>query len=352
MNIISIGSDRKLFEPGSEVRSRMVSLATVLGRLQVVVFAKRELGLQAEQVSEHLQIIPTNSSSRLGYVLDAIKIGKSLKRPEVITAQDPFESGWVAWRLAKYWQARLQLQLHTDFLSPYFAKQSFGNRVRVWLGKFLLPKADSVRAVSALVAESLERAKIKLNRPAIILPVWIDVERLRQSTVKTNLRQEYSQFSHHVLVASRLTWEKNIAGAIRAWSEVLEQYPQAGLIIVGQGPEEGKLKQLVFDLNLTTSVVFEPWTDDLPSYYKTATLFLNTSWYEGYGRTIAEALICGCPVVSTDVGAARELGAKLALSSQLASAIIESLANPVLPPATQFLSLPEYQSAYRAALLA
>jgi glycosyltransferase involved in cell wall biosynthesis len=182
--------------------------------------------------------------------------------------------------------------------------------------------------------------------------VWIDVDRLCQAPVQSDLRQKYPQFSHHVLMASRLTWEKNIVSAIRAWPEVLKLYPQAGLIVVGQGPEEGKLKQLVLDLDLTKSVSFESWTEDLPSYYKTATLFLNTSWYEGYGRTIAEALICGCPVVSTEVGAARELGAKLALPGHLAPVVIEVLSNRELPPVPQFLSLPEYQSAYRAALLA
>ncbi len=45
----------------------------------------------------------------------------------------------------------------------------------------------------------------------------------------------------------------------------------------------------------------------MASYYKTADLFLLTSNYEGYGRTIIEAMAAGCPVVMTDVGIAGEI---------------------------------------------
>jgi len=60
-------------------------------------------------------------------------------------------------------------------------------------------------------------------------------------------------------------------------------------------------------LKIDKSVVFEPWQNDLISYYKTANLFLVTSNYEGYGMTIVEAIASHCPVVSTDVGIAKEI---------------------------------------------
>jgi glycosyltransferase involved in cell wall biosynthesis len=63
----------------------------------------------------------------------------------------------------------------------------------------------------------------------------------------------------------------------------------------------------VIDLGLEESVVFESWQKDLASYYKTADVFVLTSYYEGFGLTLAEAVACGCPIVSTDVGIARDL---------------------------------------------
>ena len=79
------------------------------------------------------------------------------------------------------------------------------------------------------------------------------------------------------------------------------------LLIVGDGPERQKLESRIQNLELSTNIKIENWTDDLVSYYKTADLFLLTSNYEGYGRTVVEAMAAGLPVIMTDVGIAGEL---------------------------------------------
>ena len=114
-------------------------------------------------------------------------------------------------------------------------------------------------------------------------------------------------------MASRLEVEKNIDLAIKAFKEVVQKIPKAGLIIVGKGSEQGRLEALCLRLSLKQSVVFEPWADKqtLASYYKTADLFLNTSLFEGYGMTFVEAKAAGCKIVSTDVGIAPETEAIL-----------------------------------------
>jgi putative flippase GtrA len=70
----------------------------------------------------------------------------------------------------------------------------------------------------------------------------------------------------------------------------------------------------------------EPWCDDPASYYKTADCFLITSDYEGYGMTIVEALAAGCPVVSTDVGIAKEAGASIGTdAAKLGALLLQTL---------------------------
>lgn len=107
-------------------------------------------------------------------------------------------------------------------------------------------------------------------------------------------------------MASRLTREKNIPLALRAFAEVVQTHPKAGMVIVGEGPERLRLEGLVQQLGLEAAVVFEPWQHDMPSYYKSADLLLVTSDFEGYGLTIVEAAAARCPVVATDVGVARD----------------------------------------------
>jgi glycosyltransferase involved in cell wall biosynthesis len=55
------------------------------------------------------------------------------------------------------------------------------------------------------------------------------------------------------------------------------------------------------------NVIFEPWTEDIISYYKTSDLFILPSYYEGWGRTVVEAMAAKCPVIMTNVGLANEL---------------------------------------------
>src|SRR5512133_3519194 len=101
MKVIMIGTDRKLFEPGSAVRERMSDYGARLTELHIIVFAGSSLKLKPEQLSDKVWIYPTNSLSKFLYIFDAIRIGKRIVRDRfmtpaelLISAQDPFETGF------------------------------------------------------------------------------------------------------------------------------------------------------------------------------------------------------------------------------------------------------------------
>ncbi|MBU1091970.1 glycosyltransferase, partial [Patescibacteria group bacterium] len=224
---------------------------------------------------------------------------------------DPFETGLTGWILSKIFNIPLQMQIHTDFLSPYFREESFLNKIRVKIAKFLIPKADCIRVVSKRIKDSI---LAKSNFPKEvglqkieILPVFVDVEKIKNAPVQIDLHKKYPQFDFIILMASRLTKEKNIGMATEAMEGVVKSYPRVGLIIVGVGPEKANLKFKIKNLKLDKNVIMESWMTNLSSYYKTADLFLLTSNYEGYGMTVVEAVACGCPVIMTDVGLAGDV---------------------------------------------
>ena len=127
-----------------------------------------------------------------------------------------------------------------------------------------------------------------------------------------------------MLVVSRLEAEKNVGLAIRAFAD---QAPKSAcLIIVGDGSERTKLERLVQELGFSGRIFFEGG-EDPKKYYKLASMFLSTSLYEGYGMTVIEALASGIPVLSTDVGIAREAGAIIASQEKFAYALREWFKN-------------------------
>jgi glycosyltransferase involved in cell wall biosynthesis len=317
MNVISISTDRKIFEDGSAVRARQIEYGALFGEMHIVVFTSLFSRLpRMVQIAPNVWVYGTHSFSKFLYMRDASRLSQKILKeraftPEnvVVTTQDPFETGVVGARLARTSKLPLHVQIHTDFLNQFFKKGSFLNACRVRLARRVLPHADAVRVVSERIAASLKSWPLKSGAPVDVLPIFIDTEKIERSTAVAglDLRKKYPQFSFIILMASRLTEEKNIGFGIRVFKKLQEEYSGIGLVVVGEGPEKGRLKSLARKLGIQKHVVFEGWQNDLISYYKSAHLLLITSSYEGYGMTIVEAIAARCPVVSTDVGVAGEI---------------------------------------------
>lgn len=321
-----ISMDSNILRPGSEVRQRMADYGTLADRLDIIVCCLKNAVSDGERsIADNVRVFPTRSPYKIFYVWDVLRMVKNQIKDKVsvkgavpdgrqgsssgwdlVTAQDPFETGLAGWLASLRLRAKLQLQIHTDFLSLYFAKESVKNFIRVRLAKWLLPKADSIRVVSERIKKSLSNVKCQLSK-VVVLPIFVDVQKIQSAPITADLRAKYPQFDFILFTASRLTKEKNITMAIKAMSEVTRSHPKVGLIIVGDGPEKNNLRLETRNSKLETNIIFEPWTDDLPSYYKTADAFLQTSNYEGYGRTLIEAAAAGCPIITTDVGAVGEV---------------------------------------------
>ena len=314
-----IGSERNLFKSGSPARRRISALGATCDELHIICFTLRKDGFAPTDILPNTRVYPTNSASRLMYILDAIRIAARLRGISVISAQDPFESGLAGYLAARRLTVPLQLQIHTDLMSPYFTKYA-ANRIRLYIARFLLPRAQSLRVVSERIKRSL--TPLRLAAPVLVLPICVDLS-VYTEVPAGEVRARYPQFNKLVLVVSRLEKEKNVAGAIRAFAQI-QGHPGAGLIIVGAGSQEGALRALVRRLGLKDRVVFAGFQKPGP-YYKDADVLLNASWYEGYGLTLVEALSLGCPVVSTDVGVAREAGAIVVPHQELDQALARAL---------------------------
>jgi len=318
--LLSISTDKLLFEEGSAVRERIAAYAREWDEMHIIVSTRRRDDFAETTIGDNVWVYPTRSRFKIFYPLHATQLGRFImKRGGMthITCQDPFFTAFAALPLKKESGLPLEIQVHTDIGSPNFT-YTIGNRIRKAMALSYLPKADSVRVVSERIRRYLVE-KLGIDGSKItVRPIAVDAEAIRNAPVTVDLHKKYPQFDRIVLMASRLEPEKDVASAIKAWplvSVTIDNAPniRAGLVIVGRGSELPKLKSLVARLGLADKIVFEPWADKatLVSYYKTADLFLNTSLFEGYGMTLVEARAAGAKVVSTDVGVANEIGASI-----------------------------------------
>jgi len=314
IRVLQISADRSargLLHPGTAAFARQEAYAQRFGHLDIVAFSRRSDGAKKIDAGA-LRIYPTNSRSSLLYALDASRLARTLPRPDVVTAQDPFETGLTAWWIARRLNASLHIQVHTDFLSPAYARLSLKNRLRVWTAGFVLRRAVGIRTVSQKIKGSIEmKYQLHLEPSISVLPIFFLAQRFRVvgEGRSSELEERFRRFVHKLVVISRLEPEKNVALAIRSFQTAAPT--TACLIIVGDGSERQALEKLRNDLGLTDRVFFEGEQNATP-YEAFADLVLAPSLYEGFGLVIAEALEAHKPVISMPVGAAREMGAILA----------------------------------------
>lgn len=313
MKILMLSRDPTVLEE-SDARSRMLEYGALVEELHVIVCARSQNSGKEKQVIRNVFFYRAASRGAFRALWRAYRMAGCIIRDHLasrahvlITCQDPFETGMIGYFLKRKFGVRLQLQVHTDFFSPFFRKESLKNKIRVLLATFLLPKADCIRVVSERIKKSLLYSTCIMHHSRItVLPIFVDAEKIKRAPITINLRQRYPQFKFILFMASRITREKNVDLALRAMRKVIRYFPKTGLVIVGEGPERKAVELRMKHYGLRSNVILEDPADfeTLISCYKTADLFLLTSDYEGYGRTVVEAIAAGLPVVMTDVGIA------------------------------------------------
>lgn len=311
---IMISTDRKIFDEKSAVHARMIEQSKLYKRLYIVIFSTEQLS--PLEIGENLIIYSTGSYSRLFYVFDAYRHVRNILNtyPQehfLLSCQDPFETGLVgAYSASHYKNVELLLQIHTDLYSPYFTRRSLLNSIRLYISDLTLPHADVIRVVSKKIADSLVLRGYEQHK-IILKPIHVPVRPTTISSSNLDLRKKFPKFKKIVLIMSRLESEKGIDVALRAFSLVSQKIDGLGLVIVGTGRKMNSLKSLARKLEISHKVAFEGWQNDTGVYYQSSDVLLVTSWYEGYGMVFKEASSYNLPIVSTDVGIARDVGARI-----------------------------------------
>ena len=107
--------------------------------------------------------------------------------------------------------------------------------------------------------------------------------------------------------AGRLCPVKDYPFMIEIAKAVKEKTKNIKFHLAGEGPERSKLKALIQEYNLNETFVLKGHIEDMPPFYRSLDLYLNTSVHEGIPMSILEAMAHGLPVVAPDVGGISEI---------------------------------------------
>lgn len=307
MKTIMLSLDRRILDNGSAVQKRMISQSQEYDTLHIIVLVSAGDSF-SERVNGRLVIHGLSARTKLGLWLAglwrSLRILRNTNKFEwEISVQDPFFVGLLGWLVSRLCNIALQVQVHVDFINRFYKKLSIGNHIRYRIGKWVVQKAHKVRTVSNHTKRSLVGAGVTTD--IVVLPVCLQKDFL--VIEESGQKSLFPQFSHVLLFVGRFEKEKNLKMLVRSFLVLLEKYPQAGLVLVGDGSEKIELERYVKKHGIIDQVVFEGWQDSMLEYYQSADVLVVSSWYEGFGLVIAEALMAGCPVVSTNVGIAADV---------------------------------------------
>lgn len=163
----------------------------------------------------------------------------------------------------------------------------------------LILGADKYIAISNQTKNKLVLNNIKLEDITVI-PCGVDTKEFRGKRLEKRIK---------ILTISRLVWYKRIKDLILAFALLNAKLPNLYLEIIGRGPLQKKLDQLIKELNLNKKVkILKNLTrKDLVKTIKNSTVFCLPSEVEGFGISVIESAAAGVPYVISDTPVFKEV---------------------------------------------
>lgn len=233
-------------------------------------------------------------------LFQAYQIAKELNL-DVVHTQTEFSMGWIGKFVARNLEIPCLHTYHTmyeDYLH-YVANGKILKPVHVKQGTLAFCyHLTGVVAPSDRVLTTLTDYGVKA--PIRVIPTGVNLHQYEQpDTADLRRNLGFDEDTPVILSLSRLAYEKNISECINAMPRILEQVPNAQLLIVGDGPAKEDLEEQVKTMALSDHVSFTGEVDnnEVFRYYHMANVFLSSSDSESQGLTYIEAMAAGTKIV-------------------------------------------------------
>lgn len=197
---------------------------------------------------------------------------------------------------------KIIVTVHNGIVKPKHESHRFRARFKPMVVRCLYPFAYRIVAVSDGLAEHL-RKLLWFGRSRVVT-IYNPIVRAEM------LEHDYERPAHPwfrenaaelVLVGvGRMIAQKGFDIFLRAFKSVLEQEPNARVVLLGSGRLESQIKAEAESLGIADRVDFPGFVDKPAAYVFHARLFVLSSRWEGLPTTVIEALVAGTQIVATD----------------------------------------------------
>lgn len=307
MKVLAFSYAKQVLREGSREQVRILDHSKELDDLVMVVFTRRRDKLPTFFKEGNLTVYGTNARTSLGIVFRALRtcLQQSFKKKDdwVVSSQDVFVSGLLAYSVSLIKGIHLHVQIHEDLKSVFVnSRSNKAKLVSTWV-IFLLKRAKKIRVVSKRIQHQLVEVGVAKNK-VVVLPVFASLD----SFLSVGSGRVYKAGDHSVfLYVGRFEPVKNLSLLLNAFKIAYDTNRNIKLRLIGGGSEQTLIEEKINRLQLCDAAEIIPWVDDVAGEMKKADVFVLTSKQEGYALVLLEAMAAGLPVVTTDVGCVGEV---------------------------------------------
>lgn len=295
----------------SDAVERHIKYSKGTKHLIIIAYANYKNNIKLTKISDKLYVRPTNLGKLL-FPFEALFLAVLYYFRfgfDIVTTQDPFITAFIGVILKFIFGLKLDIQNHSDFFSSkYFMREKpLQYRLYYYIGRFLLRFGDHHRVLN--YDERDAYLNFKISREKItVLPTPVNSNRFLVSFPEAeieNIKKEYNIENKIVVI-----WVGRITPA-KDWKFLIEiteciDNPDIVFIALGSGEEEEDFKKEIHKKTKKNLLFLGIISHErLPIFYQTAHIYLHTSNYEGFGKTIVEAMLSGLPVITTNTSGAR-----------------------------------------------
>jgi alpha-1,6-mannosyltransferase len=240
-------------------------------------------------------------SARYRALLNLSAIGEILERerPDIIESGDPYQVGWKAASLGRALKIPVVAFYHSHFPEAYlrgpakFLRAAARGYVRKLYNRFeatLVPSPALARVLEDWGVRNVRTVNLGVNTE-IFSPIPDDSAQTRDAL-------EVGRDRKLLLYVGRLAPEKNTSTLFAAFEILAKRRPdQFELLVVGDGPQRGRLRQLQSQTGNVKWVQYSSDSAELARYYRAADLLVHPGIQETFGLVALESQACGTPVV-------------------------------------------------------
>jgi len=175
--------------------------------------------------------------------------------------------------------------------------------------KIAVSFADILIAVSEGVREHLVSVQ-KISPVKIrVIPNGVDLERLgRLRSPPQMIRGQLNLAPGTPLVGTLAVFKprKGLSYLVEAARAVLSRYPYVHFLLAGDGPEREAVEKQIQRLGIARNMHLLGFRDDAIALVDALDIYVLPSLFEGFPRSVLEAMGLGKPVIVTDIGGSRE----------------------------------------------